>query len=102
MAALSLPDFTTWLLSDVHTALAGESEWAGLKISVIETGPPAKKPRLPKPGHKVRPDAEPKRDFQATRPGEWRVLRARLAAGEIELLVAREELRALNRDQDSD
>lgn len=89
-----LPDFTCWLLNDVRAALAGEPEWAALAVRVTETAPPVKRPPAGEKASAPKPGAEPKREFQTTRPGEWRVLRNRLANDEIELLVAREELRS--------
>lgn len=98
----ALPDFTCWLLNDARAALAGEPEWAALAVRVVETAPPVKRPPADKKPGKPKAGAEPKREFQATRPGQWRVLRSRPVDGEIELLVAREELRAEDRATQSE
>jgi hypothetical protein len=104
---VKLEDCVGLTLEEARATLASaNAEAAGvarneLRVEVVETAPPVRPPKRAdnRTPRKVKPQpATPTKATgqQQTVPGQWRVLRAReTPEGSIELLVAREELRAV-------
>ncbi len=90
---LSLSNLIGLKLDEAREVLQRQPQLSALPLRVVETAPPAKPPHVEKPGQAKKRSRHDKPQTQRVMQwGEWRVLRCRLAANGIELLVAREEL----------
>lgn len=72
---MNLLNLTGWRLDEAQAALKADAETRSLPLGLRETAAPPKKI-----------------DSEKERFGEWRILRAQLVEGTIELTVAREQI----------
>jgi hypothetical protein len=101
---VNLEELIGLTLETARHKLAGRAVPVG--VDIVETAPPVRPPRREDMSRRnqqpklramavQKPESQHKPGQHPTQPGEWRVLRARQSAEDrVELLVAREEVRA--------